>query len=169
MESISKKAACIKEFHRAVKKGDFGLVQKSLASGVDPNARGGDFSSALHTSVVYGSVEIVSLLLAQERIQLNLPDSRGRTPLWQAASNGHVDITRKLLETGQVDCRCKSYSSGRNVMWFAAYNGHVDIVHMLLKAGADPHEADDEGLTPISAAKGEGQSDVLKLFENYIK
>ncbi|KAH7118678.1 ankyrin repeat-containing domain protein, partial [Dactylonectria estremocensis] len=126
--------------------GYFDLVQKSIAGGVDPNARGGDFSSALHTSVVYGRVEIIRLLLAQERIPLNLINLRGRTPLWQAASHGHLEIPRKLTETSRGDCKGNSYSSGRNVVWFAAYNSHVDIVRMLLKTGADLHEADNEGL-----------------------
>ncbi|KAF9769944.1 hypothetical protein IL306_012553 [Fusarium sp. DS 682] len=164
---MMEKAAQTKRFHEAVEEGDLEFVKKSIVDGLDPNSRGGDFSSALHASAIYGHVEIVDYLLAQSTINLNLVDSRGRTPLWQAASNGHAEVTKMLLRTSKADCRCKSYSSGRNVLWFPASNGNVEIVSMLLDAGADPNEPDDDGQTPVQAAKEGSQSGVLKLFRNF--
>ncbi|KAF4951279.1 hypothetical protein FGADI_7592 [Fusarium gaditjirri] len=60
---------------------DLESVKKSIADKVDLNARGGIFSSGLHTSALYGYVDIVDLLLSQTVIKVNLPDSRGHTPL----------------------------------------------------------------------------------------
>ncbi|KAE8161884.1 ankyrin repeat-containing domain protein [Aspergillus tamarii] len=168
VQKILSKATRTKAFHEAVENGDFDLVKKFIGDGIDPNARGEDFSSALHTAAVCGHVNIVALLLSHEHIKLDVSDSRGRTPLWQAASNGHLEITRKLLDTGRVDCRHKSHS-GRNLLWFAAHNGNMDIIRMVWEAGADPYEADDYGMTPVLAAEEEGQKEVLLLFQEHMK
>ncbi|KAM3078521.1 hypothetical protein ACMFMG_006393 [Clarireedia jacksonii] len=165
-QKILSAALRTRQFHEAVANGDYATTKKALQNGVDANAKGAEFSSALHTAAIYGHDELVSLLINQEQIRLDVGDSRGRTPLWQAASNGHTEIVRNLIETGQVDCRCKTLSSGRNLLWYPASQGYMDIVRMLFEAGADPYEADDDGITPFMEAEEEEQGDVIRFFKD---
>ncbi|EFE32175.1 Pfs, NB-ARC and Ankyrin domain protein [Trichophyton benhamiae CBS 112371] len=151
-------------FHEAVEDGDFDSVKKSLEDGIDPNARGGVDSSALHSAAFYQHAEIVALLLAQKDIIVDVRDYDGRSPLWIAASDGNIEITKMLLNTGQVDVRQKP-ASGRNLLWYAAKDGRIDMIRLMLEAGVDPFEVDDDGVSPIMRAEKEGRKEVVSLFQ----
>ncbi len=64
----------------------------------------------------------------------------GKTPLWQAASNGHTDVVRLLAEKGADVDRADTGSwlfLGRTPLWHSACNGHLDVVRLLVEKGAD--------------------------------
>ncbi|KAK2850734.1 hypothetical protein FQN49_005371 [Arthroderma sp. PD_2] len=163
-QNILNEATRSNEFHEAVENGELDLVNKFIEDGIDPNVRGGDFSSALHTAAMYGHDDIAVLLLAQEKIKVDVQDSRGRTPLWQAASNGHLEITKKLLDTGRVNIQQKSLT-GRNLLWYAANSGQMNLIRLLREAGADLYEPDADGITPIMAAEEEGLQEVVLFLQ----
>ncbi|KAF3481642.1 uncharacterized protein GIQ15_04401 [Arthroderma uncinatum] len=167
-QDILSEASRTKAFHEAVENGDLDLAKKFIEDGIDPNSMGGAYSSALHTAVIYGHVDIVDLLLAQERIKVDVSDFEGRTPLWRAASDGHLEIAKKLLATGQVDGQHKS-NSKRNLLWYAAYDGRMDMIRLMLEAGADPYEADMYGQTPIMAAEEGGQKEAVLFLQGNVK
>jgi hypothetical protein len=58
---------------------------------------------------------VVNALLGADRIDVNLRNKWGHTPLHRAAENGHVDVVNALFK-------------------WAAANGHVEVVKALLKA-----------------------------------
>ncbi|KAM5471326.1 hypothetical protein MauCBS54593_003666 [Microsporum audouinii] len=151
-------------FHKAVEDGEIDVVKEWIEDGIDPNTRGGKHSSALHIAVSYGHIEIVSLLLAQKKIKVDMSDAEGRTPLWLASSDGHLEIAKMLLSTGRVDIRRKTIT-GRNLLWFAASEGRMDMVCLMREAGADPFEADNNGISPIIAAEEEGRLDVVLFLQ----
>ncbi|KDB23733.1 hypothetical protein H109_04413 [Trichophyton interdigitale MR816] len=150
-------------FHEAAEDGDFVTVKKLLEEGIDPNARGGTDSSALHAAASYQHVDIVALLLAQKDINVDVRDYDGRSPLWIAASDGNIEIAKMLLNTGRVDIRQKP-ASGRNLLWYAAKDGRMDMIRLMWEAGVDPFEIDDDGVSPIMRAEKEGQKEVVSLF-----
>ena len=51
-----------------------------------------------------------------------------------AASNGHTDIVKALLDKG-ADVNARG-NKGSTALMFAAYNGHTDIVKSLIDKGA---------------------------------
>ncbi|OAL70218.1 hypothetical protein A7D00_5749 [Trichophyton violaceum] len=153
-------------FHEAAEDGDFDSVKKLLEDGIDPNARGGVDSSALHAAASYQHAEIVALLLAQKDINVDVRDYDGRSPLWIAASDGNIEITKMLINTGRVDVRQKP-ASGRNLLWYAAKDGRMDMVRLMWEAGVDPFEIDDDGVSPIIKAEKEGRKEVVSLFKTY--
>ena len=80
-----------------------------------------------------GDVLRVTELLS-EGYDPNLPDYDERTPLHQAASSGHEDVVRLLLEVGaKVHVRDRT---GRSPLQNAVAGGHSRVVTLLADAGA---------------------------------
>jgi len=50
-----------------------------------------------------GHIEIVKLLLKDERIEINWKNNNGQTPFFIAFWNGHIDIVKLLLNDERVD------------------------------------------------------------------
>jgi hypothetical protein len=98
----------------------------------------------LHHCARKGLTTSVKRLLSIRNINVNMKDFRfGRTPLHWAAYNGHVEITRLLLQNG-ADVNVRSYGGYTPLHW-AAYQGNVDILHLLVENGADLEALNDEG------------------------
>jgi hypothetical protein len=90
----------------------------------------------LHNCAEKGLTTSVKRLLSIRNINLNVKDvGDGWTPLHWAAYNGHIEISRLLLQNGaEVNARS---SNGYTPLHWAARNGHVDILHLLVENGAN--------------------------------
>lgn len=57
------------------------------------------------------------------------------TPLMEAAQEGHVELTKLLLESGaKVNA---TSATGDTALSYACENGHTDVADLLLKYNAD--------------------------------
>lgn len=81
------------------------------------------------------------------------------TALSEAASEGHVEVARLLLEAGAAtDKDDPGYCTPLSA---SAMCGHVEVVQLLLEAGADRDKVSDRG-TPLSWAAYEGHVEVAR-------
>ncbi len=48
-------------------------------------------------------LEVVRLLIENEKIDVNAADSHERTALGEAASEGHIDVVKLLMRCGKID------------------------------------------------------------------
>ncbi|KAF8540554.1 ankyrin repeat-containing domain protein [Trichophaea hybrida] len=98
-----------------------------------------DALSAFQLSCTHGSLEIVQLLLdlwAEKRLDIGMSDPFGWRALDFAASFGHIEVVRLLLEHG---ASIRYYDSP--VIWYlietesniALANGSLDILNLLLQ------------------------------------
>lgn len=112
-------------------------VAEFLADGrVDPDGW------AIHVAAEDGDVEIMQLLLADERVDPAVDNSWA---LCAAAENGHEQILRLLLQDG----RCNIHARNNYAMYSAAEGGFLNILDLLKEYGCLP---DTEVM--ISAAEG---------------
>lgn len=90
-------------------------------------------------------------------------EQRTYSPLMFAAGNGHIEMTRLLLERGAaVDHR--DHNGDRALLW-AAQRGHVETVRMLLAAGAALQSDDDPfRKTPLMSAASYGHVAVIRVL-----
>ena len=183
----------VKDIFTACREGDVETVRKHLAAGTDLNQLSPlkRATVVLHTPIelalLHGHLDIVRLLIADRRVNLNrvepvteqtllttaceqgyidivrilLDDpSVDRTigyPLYMAAEAGEVDITRLLIKDPLVD-------PNRGALEVACRLGHADIVRILLDdPRVDPNKP-DEGKTPLFSACRHFQVNVVRIL-----
>ncbi|WP_018992679.1 ankyrin repeat domain-containing protein [Aromatoleum evansii] len=81
---------------------------------------------------------------------VDLPDSRGWTPLFWAAFNGHADIVSFLIGRANHDVR---NSDGEWPLFWAAYKGHTSVVRHLRIGGAKRNQLDADGHDELRLAQ----------------
>eukprot|EP00347_Sterkiella_histriomuscorum_P000305 403376393 len=81
----------------------------------------------------------------------NTQSQKKLTPLHYAATFGHFQIVKILVEEGEAQIDLKS-SDSKTALVFAASNGHLEIVKYLLEKGAKPHGQDNQGKSPLIMA-----------------
>ncbi|XP_054773946.2 ankyrin repeat domain-containing protein 17-like isoform X1 [Lytechinus pictus] len=109
-----------------------------------------------------GYFELAHVLL---KMNANVEDrgSKGDcTPLMEAASAGHVDIVKLLLEYG-ADANAQS-SAGNTPLMYACNGGHEEIVKILLDQGANIEDHNENGHTPLMEAASSGHVNIAKIL-----
>ncbi|XP_071954118.1 ankyrin repeat domain-containing protein 17-like [Antedon mediterranea] len=105
--------------------------------------------------------------LAQVLLKMNAAiEDRGLkgdcTPLMEAASGGHVDVVRLLIEYG-AHVNSKS-QTGNTALMYACSGGHEDVVQVLLEHGANIEDHNENGHTPLMEAASCGHVEVARLL-----
>ena len=143
------------------------LVPHSAPHATSRDARG---RTPLAIAALHGSLQVMTLLLNFDRNSLfrelvDAPDDDGNAPLALAASKGHADMCKMLIETQSVNVDRPCARGKRYALHLAAGFGHSDAVRELLAAGADPSVVDvPAGRTPLELAQVMGHESVVNEF-----
>ena len=118
----------------------------------------------LHFCAKNGFTTSVKRLVSIRNINVNVKDVIGRTPLNDAAFNGHFEIIRLLLQNGAV-------VNAHNILGVfpinsAAMYGHVDILHLLVENGANLEAQDDDGSRALHKAAKSGSLSIVQELES---
>ena len=68
---------------------------------IDVNVKSNDGGTPFNLACIMGSTRCVREMLKDSRVKVNEPDKYDGTPLWWAASNGHLDVIRWLVASGR--------------------------------------------------------------------
>ena len=79
---------------------------------------------------------MVSLLLADPRVDPNKPKNDGATPFFIACEKGHQSVVSLLLADPRVDPN-KPKNDNSTPLWFASQNGHLAVVQVMLASGRE--------------------------------
>lgn len=151
----------IKEIQLLLMTGDIdaGLYDEEYTLGDDYYCQ-----SALMIACVNGYTEIVKKLI-EEKANINAihwaMEFAGFTALASAASGGHTEIVRMLLNAG-VDVEG---SLGDMALLSAIWLGHAAIVRLLIYNGVDVNACSDgEGASALVYARREGNRQIINML-----
>ncbi|KAB8266383.1 ankyrin repeat-containing domain protein [Aspergillus minisclerotigenes] len=102
-------------------------------------------------------------VLLEKTLDINVPNTRGRTALGIAASHAQAEAALMLLQHPDVDVHHQA-ADGTTVFVMAARGGHLDILVDLLAKGAHPGIANSKGETPIYVASENGHYEAVMLL-----
>ncbi|KAL3456230.1 hypothetical protein BJX64DRAFT_48158 [Aspergillus heterothallicus] len=119
-------------------------------------------TAALLQAAQNGLSDEVRMLLADDELNINVPDALGRTPLCCAASMGHAATVRELLADGRAE-PTRLDKSDREPIADAAINGHEGVVKLLLAdSRVDPNAQDRIQQTALCKACYQGHEAVVQ-------
>jgi ankyrin repeat protein len=139
------------------------IVSRLLKRGVDVNAQGKE-GSALQLAITHNGLDIASILLQSEDIDVNARDGvNGGSPLHSALVQGNEQIVRNLLERGADvnsvggDCH--------KPLTAAVVSGKESLFLLLLDEGADLNgHREGRYRSPLIEAAGRGYEGIVRLL-----
>ncbi|KAI9866732.1 MAG: Ankyrin-2 [Trichoglossum hirsutum] len=125
-----------------------------------------DDSDLLWISVMEGNSAGVASILRESSANVDIPDSRGRTPLIEASSQG-FDVVAELLIGGNATVNAKD-NDGQTSLHHAVKNQHIGVVELLLLCDKILlSDGDKNSQTPLSIAIEGENEDIVKMLLFY--
>jgi len=131
-------------------------------------------ASALHCAAFWGFAKYLAMALEEggssakrpcplvQKRNLNGVDSHAWTPLHWAASMGHTEAARTLLDAGAlVD---EPDMAGWTPLFWAAFKGHLDLVRLLKSRNAVTSLFDRSGFAPLHWAMCADHAEVATIL-----
>lgn len=147
-------------FFRSAQLNDARGIKPLLARGLDPNVREPERGeTGLIVALRNDAMDVVELLLAQPKIQLEAHAENGNTALMMAAFRKNKPAVLALIARGAQVNR-----PGWTALHYAAAAGDVEIVRLLLEQHAYIDAESPTKVTPLMMAAREGQEDVVKVL-----
>ncbi len=151
---------------------DLGISMDALMGGQSITVHGGGFSfpitlpggvSVFHLAAAVGNKRIIDYFI-QRKVNIEIADSLGQTPLIYAAANGQLEALEYLAAHGaRFDIKNKT---GANALFLAAEkksNG-IAVIQWLVKKGLLDAAKNENGLTPLHIAAVAGHCEAIELF-----
>ena len=151
------------ELVTAVRSGDLDEVRRLLDEGADPNAVGGDTTSAL-TWAAFGDDIDATMLLLDAGADPNLVNRFNLGPLHEAITLGNLEMVEVLVNAG-AEVNTPAYESGETPLMNAARVGNVEVVQLLLDAGTEVRPIESAwGQSALMFAAAQNHAPVVKLL-----
>ena len=121
-----------------------------------------------------GYIEIIKLLLNDQRVDINKASNDGWTPFYSACSNGHIEIIKLLLNDNRVDIN-KTENDNFTITkkcWTpfhrACEKGNLEVVKLFLnEKRISIRKKTNEGKTALEIAKEENHSTIVKSIKEF--
>jgi ankyrin repeat protein len=125
-----------------------------VASGFNPNLSNAHGDTLLMLAAGYGNARVTRQLVAMGgQVNAQNPYFKNYTPLVMAILGNAPDCVEALLQSPELDLHLTD-TEGNPPLSFAILVNSPSILQMLLDKGANPNQANYDGLTPLAQACG---------------
>ncbi|KAL5457261.1 hypothetical protein EMCRGX_G034508 [Ephydatia muelleri] len=154
--------------HDAAKNNHVEMIEFLQSRGANVNGRDDDSYTPLLTAASLGEVEAFRALMEDPHVQLDAVDKKGKSAVFLAAEEGHVDILECLLSHPIGAKLCSTADAAQNTpLHIAAREGKLDVVSILLRIGVQVDARNEVNKTPIHLAAENGHAAVVaRLIEH---
>jgi ankyrin repeat protein len=155
----SSNAGSYEDFFRAIEKDNAELVGQLFQRGFDPNTVNPNGVSALILALREPAPNVLTLLLEQPELEVEVRTPQDESPLMLASLNGMYETAIRLIER-DADVN----KPGWTPLHYAATNSHISIIQLLLDHHAYIDAASPNGSTPLMMAAMYGNASALKML-----
>ena len=129
--------------------------------------KGGDGETAAGWAAMKGHTEVIRLLAATGKVDWNIRDPDGWTPLRKALYWGHFEVAEIIVKQDNIDRSLKTMG-GNTVAYLAVCGGSSRCVELLaeLEDFNSWNIPDNKGSTILMEAITRGKKDILKILLN---
>ena len=147
------------DFFKALKMDDVSTVRQLLARGFDANTLDPQGQHGLLIAIKEPSPKVAKTLVNTPKIDLNLLNVLGESPLMLAALKGELELATQMVKNG-ADVN----KTGWTPLHYAASNSQVSVVKLLLENYAYIDAGSPNGTTPLMMASMYGSPEAVKLL-----
>lgn len=190
-------AGSYEDFFSAIKRDDAREVQSLLQRGFDPNTRDPKNLHGLFLALREPSPKVAEVLLNAPKIDLNPMTADGETPLMMAVFKGQTELVVRMIEKGAdvnqtgwtplhyaataghvqlikilldkhayIDAESPNKTTP---LMMAAHYGTPSAVKLLLEEGADPSLKNELGLSAIDFALQAKKQDSVDIISAFVR
>ncbi|CAD5119438.1 DgyrCDS8048 [Dimorphilus gyrociliatus] len=152
-----------KKLRRACIEGDLDTVKECLAEGADINDQNQQLNNSIHLASFYGKLDILQLLLQQDKAHINATNQNGQTSLQLACIKGYIEIVQQLVNTKKCQLDAATDASNMTALHLASKHGHASVCQYLLDVGADRNAKDLIEKLPEYYAANEETEEVFRI------
>ena len=150
----------IADFAKAAKFDDVTLVKSLLSKGVNPNSVDANGNPMLILAIKDRSNNVIELLLKDPKIDVDLSNKSGETPLMIASIDGNLPLAKTLVLQNKALLDHISWTP----LHYACAKGHLDVAQFLIANGATVDSMSLGNTTPLMMAVQSGNEQLVKLL-----
>jgi uncharacterized protein len=190
-------AGAYDDFFRAIEIDDVSTVRSLLQRGFDPNTISPDKQHGLYLALREPSLKVARLLIDTPKIDFDVLNPAGESPLMMAALKGHVELAMLMIDkdapinkpgwtplhyaatVGQLQIMARLLDKHAFIdaespnkttpLMMAAMYGTPGAVKLLLEEGADPSLKNDQGMSAIDFAQRAERTESAAIISAFIR
>ena len=150
----------IADFAKAAKFDNVSEVNLLLKKGINPNTVDANGNPMLILAIRDKSTNVIDALLNDKRIDVDLSNKSGETPLMMASIDGNLPLVKTLVlgHKAQLD------HIGWTPLHYACAKGHLEVAQFLVANGAIVDSLSVGNTTPLMMAVQSGNEQLVKFL-----
>ncbi|CAH1785968.1 unnamed protein product [Owenia fusiformis] len=138
------------------------VVRYLVAAGVVVDSKGEYGMSALHLASKAGHLDTIQYLLSTGKIDVNIMDDGGWSPIIWATEHKHEKVVKYLVKQG-ANPNLRDHEENTGLHW-AAYSGCVANMELFLDCGCSPEAVNEHGDRPLHIASRQDHYEAVALL-----
>ena len=150
----------VADFAKAAKFDNVSEVNLLLKKGINPNTVDANGNPMLILAIRDKSTNVIDALLKDKRIDVDLSNKSGETPLMMASIEGNLPLVKTLVlgHKAQLD------HIGWTPLHYACAKGHLEVAQFLVANGAIIDSLSVGNTTPLMMAVHSGNEQLVKFL-----